>query len=110
MSQDFVDSLDADLGSVFFGEGDFTEPGTYIPASGDPSYAVNVLFDDPYADPNPQGGGAVVQTRAPVVMVRESAIIGGAAKGDQITVRGITWKVITAEPNGVGVLSLALHK
>lgn len=109
MSQDFVDSLDADLGSVFFGEGDFTEPATYNPASG-VSYPVNVLYDDPYAEPNPQGGGAKVQTRAPVIMVQESAITGGAGPGDTVTVRGVTYKVISAEPNGVGVLTLALHR
>lgn len=109
MSQDFVDSLDADLGSVFFSASDFTEPATYIPASGD-SYAVHVLFDDPYSEPDPQGGGARIQTRAPVIMVQESAITGGAGPGDTITVRGVTYRVISAEPNGVGVLTLALHR
>jgi len=109
MSQEFVNALDGDLGTVFFGEGDFTEPALYLPASG-ASYALNVLFDDPHAEPSPQSGGAKVQTRAPVVLVRESSISGGAKPGEKITVRGITWKIISAEPNGVGVLSLALHK
>jgi len=109
VSQEFVNALDGDLGKVFFGEGDFTEPALYLPASG-ASYALNVLFDDPCADPSPQGGGAKVQTRAPVVMVRETQLAGGAKPGDRITVRGNTFKVISAEPNGVGVLSLALHK
>jgi hypothetical protein len=109
VSQEFLDALDADLGSVFFGESDFTEPATYVPASGVP-YSLHVLFDDPYADPDAQGGGSKVQTRAVTVTVRESAILTGAKPGDAITVRGITWKVISAEPNGVGVLTLAVHK
>lgn len=109
MGQEFLDDLEADLDAVFFGADDFTEPATYLPAAGG-SLALHVLYDDPYSDPEPQAGGGKVQSRAVTATVRESAITGGAKPGDRITVRGITWKVISAEPNGVGVLVLALHK
>ena len=108
MSQDFLDQLDDDLGDVFFGEDDFTEAATYTPVTGS-AYDLNVLWDDPYEAAAPFSEMGKVQTRSISVRVKESNIVGGVKKGDRLTVRNATYKVITGEGDGLGVMVLTLH-
>lgn len=102
------EQMDSDLSGVFFSEGDFAESAVYRPTTG-PDFALSVLFDDAYSEVEP-GGMGVIQSQTIRVQAPSKAFPTPPGPGDTITVRGKVHQVITAEPDGVGVTTLALHE
>ena len=102
------EQLDSDLTGTFFAEGDFAESAVYRPTTG-PEFSLAVLFEDPYVQVEPGGQGAI-QSQAVRVMAPASKFPHPPGPGDLLVARGTTYRVVTAEPDGVGVISLCLHE
>jgi len=105
----FKDDMAADLQNVFFNEGDFAESASYYPVTG-PAIPVSVIFDSIYSENELQE--AVVQGREISCQVRESQLPADYDKTPRrpLTVRGIKFTILSAQPNGVGVVTLVLQK
>lgn len=64
---------------------------------------VAVLFQNPYASPF----GGEVDASAPECLGPQ-AVLGGLERGGQLSIDGVAYEVITAEPDGSGLVRLIL--
>jgi hypothetical protein len=104
----FKDDMAADLQNVFFNEGEFAESAAYHPPSG-PSIPVSIIFDSIYTENEFQE--AVVQGREISCQVRESQLPADYDKPKRrLNARGVMFTILSAQPNGVGVVTLVLQK
>lgn len=117
----FKEQLDDDLTEVFFKTGEnedgddvseFAEVIVYRPGGvALDGYEVSAIVDMSTETPQPQGSGyATVQTTYVRAMVKEADIVGGSEKGDTVVVREVEYEIVEANSDGVGVITLMLHK
>lgn len=105
----FKDKMVADLASVFFNEEHFAEPATYLSRLG-VSTSLAVIFDAKYSEIGFEE--TKVQTREIVAWARESAMPPLYDKDTKakLVVRGTTFQIISAQPDGAGLVDLVLHR
>lgn len=97
-------ALDAGF-AVMLAQEDVT--ATYTPLDGDP-VSVSVIFDEAYEILTPVAGLEVGST-APAAWI-DTDDAPDAARGDQLVVDSVTYEVLTAQPDGLGVTRLLLSK
>lgn len=73
-------------------------------------YALRGVFDKAYKSVDPQTDNAGVVSTYPAFGVRLSDMEATPAKGDQVIVGGVTYRVIRSEPDGQGGSTLVLHR
>ena len=96
----------ADL-AVFFDAADgFAEVARYTPAGGMPA-ELEVIWTDAHVE-RPAAGGALSGT-SPVVTLALAHLAAPPAQGDQIEIRGATWRVADVQPGGAGLARLILE-
>lgn len=100
--------LRQDLVNVFFNAKEFATPVSYTHISGESSSYLGI-FDEPFNGTNP-GTDLEVITTVPQVRLRQDDLKRYPTKGDTCSIRGITYTVQNARPDGVGVMMLYLHR
>ncbi len=107
----FKEDLSNDLDETFFNKSEFAEDaGTciYYPAAGG-SYEVAVIFDNEFETVDPDSGERVI-SRQPVARINENDLQAAVKPGDEIEVRGVRYKVIEPQYDGVGTVLCLLHE
>lgn len=92
--------------AVFFDPDEFGVEGAYTLAAGGAAVAIDGIFDNAaealFDDPG-------VVARPTTFKCRSADLPGGAGKGDQLVVNGITHTVQEILPDGTGVSELVLE-
>ncbi len=107
---------------TFLNSDEFAVEATYTPAAGGASWTIKGLFDSA-AIAIEVGGEVDVQTRKPMMTCRVDDLSGGGGEGDtivltsaQLLAAGLdtnpagTYKVRIVQPDGTGMVDLALEK
>lgn len=107
---------------TFVNADEFAVEATYTPVAGGASWAIKGLFDSA-AIAIEVGGEVDVQTRKPMMTCRVDDLSGGGKQGDtivltsaQLLAAGLdtnaagTYKVRIVQPDGTGMVELALEK
>lgn len=111
---EFEESLVDDLDNVFFDltDQEFASKAWYTNVD-DETYVLSGIFDDPYAESNPDTTIGL-QSIMPQFKCELADVINEVRKGDKIKicVRGVNrrFKVIESQPDGTGLTVLMLHK
>lgn len=110
---DFQRDLENDLEDIFLDEDDFAITGTYIPNTGN-QYFLDGIYDDPFLSQDIQQSADIQSVEITFKVQYDDILIqsGGAGcrDGDKILIKGTTFNVIEARPDGVGVVKLILHR
>ena len=101
-------SLESDLDEVFFNNEEFADDAQYIYNPYGP-FNIPVIFDREYVEVNP-GVGAGVQMTSPTIMAQASKFRYMPNKNDRVVIRGERFRVMTAEPDGVGLFVFKLYR
>lgn len=104
----FQSIMHSDLINVFFNQKEFAEPVAYSHMTGE-NKAYLGIFNEPYMGTNP-GTEIEVITTVPQVRIRQDAFARYPTKGDTCIIRGVTYSVTNARPDGVGVMLLYLNR
>jgi hypothetical protein len=80
---------------------------TYTPAGGDAEALTGIFTADFYAPV--EGGEVQVESAAPAVSL-PSADVPAAAQGDAVTVGETDYKVVSVQPDGMGMTALILRE
>jgi hypothetical protein len=80
---------------------------TYTPAGGDAETLSGVFTQDYYAPV--EGGEVRVESASPAVSL-PSSDVPSAAQGDAVNVDGTDYKVVTVQPDGMGMTALILRE
>lgn len=86
--------------------GVFGETVTYTPATGEP-YEIQGIFNEIYQEVD--SAGAIVQSARPNLGVRVDDLAAKVARGDKVTLRGVTYRVLDNQTDGEGGTTLLLH-
>jgi len=87
----------------------FNEVGVvYTPAGGSP-LSLMAVFDDAHLRVDP-GTGAPISSTNPIMGIRNSDLPAAPRKGDTVLVRGVRYRVIEAQPDGVAGSLLELQE
>jgi hypothetical protein len=104
----FQSIMHSDLINTFFNQKEFAESVSYAHATGE-AKAYLGIFNEPYIGTNP-GGDVEVITTVPQVRIRQDAFARYPTKGDTCIIRGVTFTVTNARPDGVGVMLIYLNR
>ncbi len=91
----------------FFDLADFGVAATFTPSGGDP-VSVNGIFDNEFAAAL-NGFEVEVESRSPGFMCRASDVLV-VAHGDALVIEGVGYTVTGIEPDGQGMILLALSR
>ena len=108
----FKDELENDLDKSFFNSSEFAEEVAITPSAvGSESYVISGIFDRMFQGVNVGNEDEILSTH-PTVRFQDSALKHDLASdaGTKITVRGVVYRSITVEPDGVGTTICVLHK
>lgn len=110
----FLEILEDDLSSVFFGEGgqDFTEDETTVTYHHSHAKLTGnypAIYDNPHTSQK-ANIGAEFNSLKPQIRLQETRLRAKVRKGDTVTVRGIPYHVEDYRSDGVGVMTLLLRK
>jgi hypothetical protein len=106
---DFLQALDRDLTDTFFNLEEFGELVTFT--RGAVVVELPALFDRPFSDLSTAGGEISISENRPRVIVREIDVPGGEIlSSDRFTIRGVLYKPVGDESNGLGVIRVWLNK
>ena len=104
---EFQTMLDTDVDDVFLQE---FAIDAYYETYDSHLYNIKGIFNDPYVEsiPDTEIG---VQSIGPILRVDTNDMPpAGYHQGDKIKICNVTYRIIRAEPNGVGITDLILHK
>lgn len=108
---DLKDDMVTDLEDTFFEDTEFAEDaGTVIitHATGT-TYSVEGIFDNEFQGVDPSTQNPIISTQ-PMIQINENDLQEEIHKNDKITVRGQQYHIYSNQPDGVGVVTLLLHK
>lgn len=89
----------------FLSQAEYAEEAQYVPAGGGVPSTIEVIFDTAYAQAlDTLAGGSEPVAHCAV------AATPGVSNGAVIVVRGVTYQVVEAMPDGTGWQSLRLRK
>lgn len=83
------------------------DPVTYTPVTGSPK-EIKAIFDAEFQSIDNKTGLPLSSTQ-PALGVRLSDLPAAPRKGDHVTVKGTTYKVMESQPDGQGGALLLLH-
>jgi hypothetical protein len=93
------------LSSEFSTEIIFDVDDSVDPPMVDAAYGI---FDETYLEVDPDTGASVM-SQYPRVTIHDSNLPEGFSQGDQVTIKGKTYKARTIEPDGQGMIQVKLH-
>lgn len=105
----FKESMEADLHEVFFDVEEFAEKVRIVHAFDMESYEVPAIFDNEFESVDPETQVPILSTQ-PKIQIRAADLHQVLQPADTVTIRGILYKLVTNEPDGVGTVRLLLHK
>jgi len=88
--------------------GVFGETVTYVPKSG-ASFSPNGVFDEMFEQVDPDTE-RVVASQQPNIGFRKADLPNDPEQGDQIIIRGQTYRVIDSQEDGIAGLRCMLHE
>lgn len=93
---------------AFMDPGAFGQAAVYTPAAGQP-VALTGIFTAPHATRG-ENGGLGVSTLEPSLTVFAADLPAQAAQGDAVTITAIGYSVRDLEPDGSGLVRIALER
>lgn len=97
-----------DLIDVFFNPREFAEPVTYTHTTGEVRQ-YSGIYNEAYMGTNP-GTDVEIITTVPQVRIRQDVFARYPTKGDSCIIRGVTYSITNARPDGVGVMLVFLNR
>lgn len=97
-----------DLIDVFFNQREFAEPVSYTHTTGE-SRQYAGIYNEAYMGTNP-GTDVEIITTVPQVRIRQDVFARYPTKGDSCIIRGVTYSITNARPDGVGVMLVFLNR
>ncbi len=105
----FKESMEADLQDAFFNVEEFADNVIIVHAYDLESYEVPAIFDNEFESVDPDTHVPIIATQ-PKIQIRAADLHQVLQPADTVTIRGILYKLVTNEPDGVGTIRLLLHK
>lgn len=103
-----LQDFETDLEEQFFNTDEFAVTASYLYKDGN-SQVLKGIFDNEFMMVDVEAG-AEIQSAHPVFWIQSSDLKKAPDRGDELTIEGIIYKVITGEPDGTGVTMLQLHR
>lgn len=105
---DFFSIMDQDLQDCFFNQSEFAENDeiSYVHENGQET-TYKAIFDNPTTNINMLSDTDAIMVK-PQVMLIEKDLINPVAHNDEITVRGVVYRVDSYMSNGVGIVTVYL--